>query len=97
MAPSVLRASDPLLAISDMPDCWYTRPALAAFRASTAFNTLGVSGPHRPPDPQVGPDLDHVRLLWGPYRPPESPKQLMGLALFAVVLVALVAIVVLAR
>jgi hypothetical protein len=47
----------------EMPICWYTRPAVAEFRASTPINTLVVSGPHLPPNPSLGPDLDHVRTL----------------------------------
>ncbi|HEY7118038.1 MAG TPA: ETEC_3214 domain-containing protein [Tepidisphaeraceae bacterium] len=82
----------------DMPHCWYTRPPIAAFRAETAFNTLSVSGRHLPPDPNPGPDHDHVRVFERPFVARSRPTdRVVYLAVFAALLVALVALVLVAR
>jgi hypothetical protein len=58
-----------------MPDCWYTRAAVARYRSEMPINTLSVSGPHLPAEPNPGPDHDHVRVLDAPdYRPHWSPR-----------------------
>lgn len=47
----------------EMPDYWYTRPAIEKFRKSTPINTFGESGPHGAPDPEPGPFIDEVRVF----------------------------------
>ena len=81
----------------DMPQCWYTRPPIAAFRAETAFNTLSVSGPHQPPEANPGPDHDHVRLFARPFVPDRPANRWVYPVSFTAVLAVLVAAVLITR
>lgn len=77
-----------------MPERWYTRAPIQAFRASMPINTLSISGEGMPPDPEPGPWIDQARNLTGRSSTPLEREALVRGWLIVALAVLLVTIIV---
>ena len=73
----------------DMPNCWYTRPPIRAFRGRTPINTLSVSGAYEAPDAEPGPWIDEVRVFAPDHVAVEEHRKLIRVFIGTALVVAI--------